>query len=494
MARFVIAQKRLARVAPDVRPKHWNWAEVLRTLGPRVKPLHEVVTPKGDNVRILLFEASATEIQERSRALPSWVRLEPEIDHRPAGRFRPAKTTRQLQVRAVAGRRPLAGALVALLRGIDDVDPIPEGQGQTDEHGRVVFAVDPAEVARVIVSPVNAYWPMIVDGPGTDTQVTCPEVPFYDDGLGWWHRRLGIRAAAPKLGAGIRVGVLDTGLGEHEALAHVVRVGAWLGGRHDRAHRPNALDALHGTHVCGIIGARPPEPRHGYWGVAPGVELLAGCVCKDGESNQQNIAEGVLALAGHDGESHQVDLINLSLSATIKSSILLDAIADVADLGCLCICAAGNTRRSVEWPARSTLVVAVSAFGQLGFAPAGSLSESCLSEDGETGEDGEVISLARFNCHGHGMACCGPGVGMISTLPRRTDLSGPWWGVMDGTSMAAPAVCGVLAARLAGSAGYLQSRRDRARYRAARRSLFAACRRPEGWHRHHVGRGCPRVN
>ena len=390
-------------------------------------------------------------------------------------------------VHAVAGDEPLEGALVALLEHEDDIDPL--AQGQTNQSGEVSFNVDPTGVTRVVVSPVNAYWPMIVNHPEKDVRVDCPAISFPRNRLDWWHRLLGIRKPDPQLGAQVRVGVLDTGLERHEALRHVVPVGAWIGGRYNREYNLTELDALHGTHVCGIIGARPRG--EGLWGVAPGVSLLAGCVCEDGSSNQQDIALGILALAGEEG--HQVDLLNLSLSATSRSNILLDAIAEAADLGCLCICSAGNTGSTVEWPAQSSLVVAVSAFGKLGVVPEGSLSASCLNEH-ETSVGGGALSFARFSCTGDGIDCCGPGVGIISTVPRWEGLDGPWWGVMDGTSMAAPAVCGVLAARLARSDPYLASRRDAARSQMVRQILLDACRSYGTWAAGVQGRGIPTVN
>ena len=91
MARFVIAQKRLSRPETAEIPKDWSWTEVIKVLGPSVKPLHEMVTPEGENARIVLLEGNAEEVEQRAGALPSWVWLEPEIRHWPNARSRTPK-------------------------------------------------------------------------------------------------------------------------------------------------------------------------------------------------------------------------------------------------------------------------------------------------------------------------------------------------------------------------------------------------------------------
>ena len=50
---------------------------------------------------------------------------------------------------------------------------------------------------------------------------------------GWWHRQMGISRYNSELGTGIRVGVIDTGIGPHLDLEHANDVGAFIDGGFD---------------------------------------------------------------------------------------------------------------------------------------------------------------------------------------------------------------------------------------------------------------------
>lgn len=68
--------------------------------------------------------------------------------------------------------------------------------------------------------------------------------------------------------------------------------------------------------------------------------------------------------------------------------------------------------------------------------------------------------------------CAAPGVGIIATVPERFGLSEPY-GAMDGTSMASPAACGMLAVILARPSSYLALSRNLTRSAQARALLRA---------------------
>ena len=168
-------------------------------------------------------------------------------------------------------------------------------------------------------------------------------------------------------------------------------------------------------------------------------------------------------------------LINLSLGAPRPSAIERDAIADALDHGSLCLCAAGNNAPQwpqVCYPAAFEEAVAVSALGLEGVAPPGSLSGSRLPDHPE--RFAGPLFLANFSCHGPEIGTTAPGVGIVAPVPERFGMAAPY-GVMDGTSMAAPMACAALARVLSSDAAYLALPPQRARAERARHLLVEHC-------------------
>ena len=88
------------------------------------------------------------------------------------------------------------------------------------------------------------------------------------------------------------------------------------------------------------------------------------------------------------------------------------------------------------------------------------------------------------------MTCAAPGVGILSTVP--TVYFEPAVAEMDGTSMASPIACGVLAARLARDPEYRAMARDEQRAAHALEVLTGSCR-DIGLAAEFQGRGLPQV-
>ena len=320
-----------------------------------------------------------------------------------------------------------------------------------------------------VVVPVAGFWSMMARGAAPSSVIDCPPLPI-NGPLGWWHDILGVDAFDVTLGAGIKVGVADTGAGPHPSLAHATLVGAFLDGK----VLPGAAAAdvdVHGTHVTGIVGARPTRPKD-YGGIAPGCDIA---VCRifrgphDGASNA-DIANAIDALS----KGYQADIINLSLGATIASEIVHDAIIDAAERGTLCVCAAGNDASAVNYPRAFPEAFAVGAVGIQGWGPPGSVAASRLpSEQNLFGS--RNLFVANFCSNGNQVRCAAPGVGIISTVPNRFSAE-ILHAALDGTSMACPATTGALAVLLSRDAAYRVLPRDRSRSDAARRILTAALR------------------
>ena len=340
------------------------------------------------------------------------------------------------------------------------------------------------KVAGLLVYPAGGFWSVLVRGPRDGDTIDCPPLPAAGP-LAWWHETMGIDAYLDSRGAGVKVGVIDTGVGPHPNLDHATDIGAFIDGGHDAGGGAD-VDS-HGSHVCGTIGARP-DPAGQYAGIAPGIELFSARVFPpDRGANQGDIANAIDALSA----DHGVDLINMSLGAETGSQIEHDAIRDADERGTLCVCAAANEGSPpVHFPADFAETVAVSAVGLPGWGPAGTLaSMNVPSEPDKFGDDN--LYLANFSNYGPEITCGAPGSGIIATVPARYGLTAPY-AAMSGTSMASPAACGALAGLLSADADYQGLPRNVMRTEMARSILGRNCR-DVGLKADYQGRGIPDV-
>src|SRR5262249_25874873 len=152
-------------------------------------------------------------------------------------------------------------------------------------------------------------------------RVALPALPRRGP-VAWWHHAVGVGRYVPALGEGIRVGVVDTGLGPHPYLQHAKRVGAIVRGVLDESADATNDVAEHGTHVAGIIGARPTDLQD-FAGIAPGADLVAIRVypgggapgAEAGSATNGDIAEAITRLS----EQEHCDIINLSSGGLMRS-------------------------------------------------------------------------------------------------------------------------------------------------------------------------------
>jgi subtilisin len=499
MARFVIAnrragkfhesEKRAARVAMD---------HAVATIASAITIVGDNQPAQDTDRHVLVIEAEPADVMLVA-ASPEVI-VEPEIIHWPADRLRMPADFIHAERSALTAPVP-AGTSVVNVSVTGYGSPLPHtdvllflrGPGglnrrieaTTDAGGNANFSFMPFWTASaLVVIPADSFWTMVVRNPGADVAVNCPPLPATGP-LGWWHEVLGQQIYDQSAGGGVRVGVIDTGVGPHPNLAHATDTGAFIDGLITAAPDGQDVDS-HGSHVSGTIGARPLNSGE-FAGIAPGVELFSARVFPPGQgANQGDIANAIDELS----RTHQVDLINMSLGAPVPSEIERDAIIDALERGTLCVCAAANSNGPVEFPAAFPETVAVSALGLLGFAPPGSLSDTRLPLSASRfGLDS--LFLANFSCFGPEIDCAGPGVAVIASVPVRHATAAPYAG-MDGTSMASPAVCGALAVLLSRSNDYLALPRDETRSAEARRILRQSCR-DIGMDADFQGRGVPTV-
>jgi hypothetical protein len=486
MARFVMANRRAGKfTSTEKLASRGAMAMPLSAFSADLEVVRSIEPDDPEARQVVVFDAEPEVAARMASTSGQDVIVEPEILHATCNyepmdflAFGPSTgagglstgSGQTLSVHVKSGSQSLEGADVyVFFRGVGGATT--RQVKTTGVTGKVRFTYSSVSwsPAAISVAPAGNYWAMVVNGPSSSVVVDCPKLPV-NGPLGWWHDRLGIATYKPTLGSGINVGIVDTGLGTHGDLAHATNVGSFI----DAIHDPNggADVASHGTHVAGIVGARPPASSRRYAGIAPGANLFAARVfrSKDAGANQGDIASAIDELS----KVNKVDLLNLSLGATDPSQIERDAIVDALERGTVCVAAAGNSAGSVNFPAAFDEVLAISCLGLRGWGPPGSLSATRMPIDPlRFGDDN--LYLANFSCFGSQLDGSGPGVGYISTVPERFGLSLPY-GVMDGTSMASPAACGALAVRLSQSTPYLATPRDITRANLAKRIFRDACR------------------
>jgi len=360
-----------------------------------------------------------------------------------------------LRLRSSRDGSPVSGAVVHLkLKG----SSIPLS-ASSDAQGNAVFGLRAPGVrgATLIVEPgFQQHWGYMDAAADLDSGDAIGIDPI-DLALAPDVLRKALMPGQPGDGAGVRVGVIDTGVGPHSDLPQAA-------GDHDTSDG-------HGTHVAGIIAGRGSGP---YAGVAPGAEIFSYRVFSDearGLAPNYEIHKAIIKAVA-DG----CHLINLSLKSERQldprydDKVISRAIADAADKGVLAIAAAGNDfRRFVSFPARHPDVLSVSAFGHEAALPVTAYDRWTLSRDRSATDGGAFFAnFSNQGIDGTTVDVTGPGAGVVSTVP------GDGYAPMSGTSMACPAATGAIARILSRQPAILALPPDRARMQAMRAAAIAA--------------------
>lgn len=173
-------------------------------------------------------------------------------------------------------------------------------------------------------------------------------------------------------------------------------------------------DNQHGTHVAGTIGAKGNNAL-GTVGVCWDVSLMA--VKAFDENGNGTVADAIGAISY--AVANGARIINASWGLDERSKALEEAAAHAANAGVLIIAAAGNSRSEApSYPASFETVLSVGA------------------------TDARDVR-ALFSNYGPFVDVAAPGNEIISTLPENS------YGMLSGTSMAAPHVSGMAALVLA---------------------------------------------
>lgn len=363
----------------------------------------------------------------------------------PVARRAAARATPKITIRLVSGRdgSPLADAEVTAFT--DWANEIGDTK-YTNRRGeaRLDLGAMRKKLDRLYIYPRVGHWSLrrtrltITSGTVITLRPIDLSVP---DALRHFYP-----SPAPDDGAGVRVAVIDTGVGPHDDLAVEGGSNCVLG--EDPSDFVDNGDQ-HGTHVAGIIASRGSSPT-GMRGVAPAVALRSYRVFPAGkDASNFDIAKAIDAAA-----SDRCDLINLSLESDEKDEVIESAIITARAKGCVVIVAAGNGGRdAVCYPASDSLAIGVSAMGRRGTFPRMTAEADEVRAPFGTDRKNFVAALSNVGAE---LDLTGPGVGIISTVPGGH-------AVMDGTSMACPAVTGAAARLLARNRELLDARRDQAR-------------------------------
>ena len=485
--RFVIANRRAGKA--DASERKLARADfdtkVSRTIASSFDILGDSATsdPREDSRRTILFDGDPQELMAKRKEFGADTIIEPErpratLQYRIAdylsavpvkselafastlaNPFMPAGTSETFEAKITGNGTPVSHVTLTLVLTSNSGSQTIREDAITDDAGHVVLQYDLSgwKPTLAIIEPASGLWPIVISSPTSGLEINMPPLPRTGP-FGWWQWLVGSSDYSETRGAGIRVGVIDTGFGPHPYLAHVTGVGAFIDGKVTRSPEATRDSMNHGTHVTGTIGARPRAGSGDFGGIAPGVDLFVARVFEPGKvSNQGDISNAIDELS----DSRQVDLINMSLGGT-RSELEQDAIGAAMERGTLCVCAAGNNFGGhVLFPAGYPQCVAISALGILNVMPVGSASYANIPI-GTDKIHPDGLFVAKFSNIGPEITCIAPGNAIISTVPAVNSDSVPYL-AMDGTSMASPVATGTLAAVLSTDAQYKALPRGHAR-------------------------------
>jgi len=165
---------------------------------------------------------------------------------------------------------------------------------------------------------------------------------------------------------------------------------------------------LHGTHVAGIIAATMNNSI-GISGAGNFTLVAYRALDESGAGTSDNIFEAMLEAA----RNPDVRIVNMSLGASTGDSLMKEGIDTLLARGKVVIAATGNDGGPVNYPAAFDGVIGVAAWDT-------------------------TNTIGSFSSRGPEVDVAAPGVRILSTIPGNRAA----W--MDGTSMAAPLVSGIV--------------------------------------------------
>ncbi len=366
--------------------------------------------------------------------------------------------------------KPVANATVGLMVPPGLGRPRERHEAATDSQGVVRFAIRAEAITAenlLVIPGFDAHWGLLQRNvqlqSGQTLTVDELDMTAQPDAL-----RSLLKPGSATDGAGVVVGIVDTGVGPHPDLP--------------QATGDDDTTLGHGTHVAGIVAGRG---QGGFAGVAPGATIRSYRVFDDpasGVAANHRIYQAILRAAA--AGCHLINLslkINPSVPGNPETEpVVRAAVQEAARRGALVFAAAGNDwRKPVAFPARMSDCVAVSAIGSHAAMPAEAYDRWTESPDRAT--TSPDLFFANFSNQGAEVDLTAPGAGIVSTVP------GGGYAPMSGTSMACPAAVGMAARLIAKDPSILSMPPSKARHDAMLQLVKTNARRiglgpdREGW-------------
>lgn len=406
-----------------------------------------------------LVEMSPETLAQMRAVHPS-IRIIPEVFYYPQRvRFmieqqlkqQNANVSIKIRVLSAGDNKPVAKAIVVIFTNFKKRIGV---QGETNSSGELTLKVPQSsmQVDQLHIYPRIGYWSLLRKRFTLNSGDIFNLTPIslqHRDAVRYFYPNAGL-----DIGQGVKVGVIDSGVGPHPDLT--------LGGGQNCVTSEDKNDFTdsdqHGTHVAGIIAARGTRPD-GMSGIAPGVTLMAYRVFGKGQQGASNFD---IAKAIDQAIEDECDIVNMSLGGGSPDELIMDAIRDAYQNGVISFVATGNDDRSpVSFPASFSLSLAVSAMGRKGTFPPKTTDVNNIKPP--LGKDKKNF-VAAFSNVGPQVDLIGPGVGIVSTVPGG-------YLAMSGTSMACPAATGAAAKLLFVQTPILNMPRSQARTEAMIRFL-----------------------
>jgi subtilisin family serine protease len=345
----------------------------------------------------------------------------------------------------IAGERdqPLAGTIV-----VANGPGFPV-QAVTDDAGVArlsLFGGGAESVQALYIKPKANYWERLIAPPelnesGPTTIKLRPLAETFPSLAGergarmvqWGQRLMRVDQPAGLTGAGIRVGIIDSGCDNtHPALRHVVH-GKDFTSRQGRRGDNGWTDDVsgYGTHSAGLVAAAPGAGQ-AIAGCAPEADVHAFKVFPGGRLSD-------LLAALDECIAREIDVVSLSVGCDEGSELLDQKLRELRHRGIACIVAAGTSGGTLQFPAVAPAGLAVGAVGMLREFPPDTCHAYAIVPE-LIGNGG--VFPAAFTGVGPHVAVGAPGVAVLSTVPGG-------YAALDGTGIAAAQVAGMAALILA---------------------------------------------
>lgn len=206
-------------------------------------------------------------------------------------------------------------------------------------------------------------------------------------------------------GEGIITAIIDSGCDiNHQDLADNLLEGINV----INPKEPMTDECKHGTHLTGILCAS--NNKIGIVGVAPKSKVIPIKVLDEsGTGEMKDVSRGIRYAI-----ERKVDFILMSLGCLEPVASVRKAIKEADKAGIICFVSAGNLGKSEHllYPANYPETISIGAIDK-------------------------HLKRADFNNTGKNLDFLAPGVDILSTEPNN------WYGIMSGSSMAAPFVVGL---------------------------------------------------